>query len=430
MKHQHEIFESMFYQSTDGILIIENGIFVECNDAVVKMLKYESKEQFLNTHPSELSPEFQADGRSSFEKAEENTAVVLKEGSRRFEWQHLKADGTVFWVGVVLTDISSDEITRFLVVWRDIDARKNIELELEELNHNLEVEVEKRTLELQASAETLSRYVIFSRTDRRGEIIEVSDAFCIISGYEREELIGKSHSVVRHEDMPTSLFETLWLTIHTGKVWNGSIKNRSKSGDYYWVDTTITPEFDEDGNIVSFMSVRHDITAKVDYEELNKNLEKTIFDEVALSKQKDLRLFESDKMVRMGEMIGNIAHQWRQPLASIASVVNNLSMKQQLGALKANDIPEHVDKVLDYVEHLSSTINTFRNFMKDNNVEDKLVVQDVILTTLDIISATLAVSHIECIKVLEDEEIVTFMTSGELSHVLINILNNGMSPIN
>jgi len=90
---QKQIFETIFHKSVDGILIIDDGIFVECNDSVVHMLKYKDKHQFLNTHPLELSSEFQPDGRSSFAAAEENTRVVLKEGSRSFDCVHKKAFG-------------------------------------------------------------------------------------------------------------------------------------------------------------------------------------------------------------------------------------------------------------------------------------------------------------------------------------------------
>ena len=82
---------------------------------------------------------------------------------------------------------------------------------------------------------------IVSRTDLKGNITEVSDAFCKISGYKSDELIGQPHSIVRHIDMPKIAFEGLWNTINGSKIWNGIVKNSTKEGGFYWVNATIFP---------------------------------------------------------------------------------------------------------------------------------------------------------------------------------------------
>lgn len=93
MSISSNFYKIIFEKSTDGMLIIEDGKFIDCNYATVKMLGYKDKNELLNTHPSELSPEFQPDGRTSFEKAEENTKVVLEQGQRTFEWVHTRSNG-------------------------------------------------------------------------------------------------------------------------------------------------------------------------------------------------------------------------------------------------------------------------------------------------------------------------------------------------
>lgn len=101
---------------------------MDCNEATVKMLRYKNKKELLDTHPSELSPEFQPDGRSSFEKAEEIMKMTFEKGTHRFEWDHKKADGEVFPVEVLLTDISINEDEKTLyTVWRNITNRKKAE---------------------------------------------------------------------------------------------------------------------------------------------------------------------------------------------------------------------------------------------------------------------------------------------------------------
>ncbi|MCF8356026.1 MAG: PAS domain S-box protein [Melioribacteraceae bacterium] len=125
LKVSEKKYKDLFEKSGDAILIITNGKFVDCNLATVEMLRYKSKKELLNTHPSELSPEFQPDGKPSFEKADEMMNMAFEKGSHRFEWDHKKADGTVFPVEVLLTVITNDENEKTLyTVWRDITDRK------------------------------------------------------------------------------------------------------------------------------------------------------------------------------------------------------------------------------------------------------------------------------------------------------------------
>ena len=116
--------------------------------------------------------------------------------------------------------------------------------------------------------EIFDKYVITSTTDAKGIITEVSDAFVVISGYSREELIGHTHSMLRHPDMPDSVYKDLWKTITSKEVWRGVIKNQKKSGDYYWVDSTIIPLIDNENKIFGYKSIRIDITKSIDDEEI------------------------------------------------------------------------------------------------------------------------------------------------------------------
>jgi len=82
---------------------------------------------------------------------------------------------------------------------------------------------------------------ILSETDEKGMIVSINDDFLRISEFSEEELIGKPHNIVRHEDMPKAAFKDLWETIQNGKVWHGFVKNRTKSDGYYWVYATVFP---------------------------------------------------------------------------------------------------------------------------------------------------------------------------------------------
>jgi len=123
-------YRDLFERSADAHLIIEGGRFVDCNQATVEILRYRNKQELLQTHPSQLSPEYQPDGRPSFEKANEIMDLASKVGSHRFEWEHKRADGEIFPVEVLLTAVPGENGPRLHTVWRDITERKRLESEL------------------------------------------------------------------------------------------------------------------------------------------------------------------------------------------------------------------------------------------------------------------------------------------------------------
>ncbi len=118
--------------------------------------------------------------------------------------------------------------------------------------------------------------ILVTRTNIKGIITYANDAFVEISGFTKEELIGSNHNIVRHPDMPAAAFEDLWSTIKAGHPWTALVKNRTKKGDYYWVDANVTPVF-KNGKLDEFLSVRYlpkseDILATESfYQKLNAN---------------------------------------------------------------------------------------------------------------------------------------------------------------
>jgi len=99
--------------------------------------------------------------------------------------------------------------------------------------------------------------VIISQTDTKGIITYGNRLFFKVSGYDKEEIVGQPHNILRHPDMPKEVFHKLWETIQSGQVWNGLIKNLRKDGLYYWVDTEILPVRDEDTQeIIGYIAAR------------------------------------------------------------------------------------------------------------------------------------------------------------------------------
>ena len=135
---------------------------------------------------------------------------------------------------------------------------------------------------------------IVSKSDLNGNITYVNSTFCEISGYSKEELIGKPHNIVRHPDSPKELFKELWSTIKNKQVFKANLKNRKKDGSDYFVSSTIVPILDNNGDIIEYLSLRYDIS------ELVKAKEKAQFAEQVKS-----------------TFLANMSHEIRTPLNAI-----------------------------------------------------------------------------------------------------------------
>lgn len=145
-----------------------------------------------------------------------------------------------------------------------------------QLNTELEQRVEERTRRLQTMLDIVNQYVYTTYTDTNGVITYVTDAFCELSGYSREELLGKTHNVIKHPDNGKGTFAPLWQTLLNGEIYKGIIKNRHKNGKDYWLDSYIVPDKNEEGVIIGFQAFRQNITDKIRLEELNNELENRV----------------------------------------------------------------------------------------------------------------------------------------------------------
>ncbi len=191
LQESEERFRTLFEDSNDAYLILDENIFVNCNKATLEMLRASSKEEVLSTHPSQLSPEFQPDGQPSVEKAEEMIRIALEQGSNRFEWMHRRMDGEDFPVEVLLTPIVVEEKTIIHTVWRDITERIEAENELKASHERMLVLLNSIPAEIYVS-DLQSHEIIFMNDHMR----EVFGA----------DLVGEiCHEVLRNESGQCSI---------------------------------------------------------------------------------------------------------------------------------------------------------------------------------------------------------------------------------
>lgn len=161
---------------------------------------------------------------------------------------------------------------------------------------------------------------------------------------------------------------------------------------------------------------------------LNNNLEKRVQAELEERYAQEQLLIQQSKMAAMGEMIGNIAHQWRQPLNALSLVLQNIKFSYENDQLNDQFMNKSMDKANTLTHTMSSTIDDFRNFFNPNKIYEKFNINDVIHKSIQIISAAYS-SHNITIDFEEQEDFHVYGYKNELMQVLINILNNAKDAI-
>jgi len=155
---------------------------------------------------------------------------------------------------------------------------------------------------------------------------------------------------------------------------------------------------------------------------LNKNLHLKVQEEIEQNKTKEKLLFEQSKMASMGEMIGNIAHQWRQPLSLISTVASAIIFQKQTGTYKESKLEESMDKIVHTTQFLSQTIDDFRNFFKDDKEKTTFTIQMAIDRNTTLIESSFKEHNISLDINLTDVTLYGFQ--NELIQGILNILNN------
>ncbi|MFA6759979.1 MAG: ATP-binding protein [Sulfuricurvum sp.] len=281
---------------------------------------------------------------------------------------------------------------------------------------------------------------IISKTDPNGIITFVNDEFVAISGYKKEELLGQNHNIIRHSDTPKESFEKLWSEIKAGRIYKSTVKNRAKDGSAFYVNTTIIPVLDASGEVSEYIAIRYDVTNEMllkeellrkdeelerrlkeqtkELRELNRTLKDRIAEEVEKNEQKQAVMFWQSRHASLGQMLANIAHQWRQPLMEMSLV---------LYALKKNRLDEaefdtYYDDAKMTLQNLSKTIEEFSNFFNPSRSRESFSINSAIEEALFIASVGIKEASLSIRRSGGDASVMG--SQNELAQVLVNLINN------
>jgi PAS domain S-box-containing protein len=238
-----------------------NGFILSTNDLFLKILGY-NKEELIGQHHKILTPK-----HIDYDLEYGGFWESLNKGNNESgEFCRNSKDNKEVWFQASYNPVFDEngKVYKVIKIGYDITELKQQRIDLDKL-----------TLNLNQQVEVLNKTAIVSETDADGNIIFVNDFFCEISEYSREELIGKNHRILKSGKQSDGIFVGMWKAISTGLMWQGEILNISKTGKYYWVETTIMPFKNKDGKIEKYVALRFDITKQKESEELKKQLEST-----------------------------------------------------------------------------------------------------------------------------------------------------------
>ena len=254
------------------------GLITSFNPAAERMLGYTADEVIGKATPALWHEVREVVARAEKFSLELGTTIVpgfevfaVKARSNlpnEYEWTYIRKDGGRIPVQLSISALRNWDgiVSGYLGMAMDLTERKKADEEAWERNEALS----RALIKVENQKFALDQHAIVAITNIKGVITYANDKFCSISKYSREEIIGNDHRLINSGYHTKDFFREMYRTIHAGKVWHGEIKNHAKDGSHYWVDTTIVPTKDDEGNLHEFIAIRTDITDRKRSEEILK----------------------------------------------------------------------------------------------------------------------------------------------------------------
>ena len=277
---------------------------------------------------------------------------------------------------------------------------------------------------------TLDKHAFVSMADTSGNIIYVNERFITLSGYEKDELIGVNHRILKSGKHPDSFYKEMWKTISKGNVWNGQVCNKSRNGKEYWLETTIVPFLNEKGKPYKYVSVRTDIT------QVRQAKEDAYIAELEIMKAKD----EAENANRAkSAFLSRMSHELRTPMNAICGYAQLLKM--DIDDRFTSEQVNNVDEILQASNQLLILINEILELSKIESGKLRIAIEkvscpDIIIAAVNLLKPLLHEKNItlniemkgEFISIddLNSYDIKLKVDRRRFREVILNLLSNAI----
>lgn len=381
LKESQERFEVVADTAFEAIIISQNMTIVQCNQKMIEMFGYQNSSEIINEPFTKFTTLASMKKIKEHHKEDKSDAYII-EGKRK--------DGSLFPIKVRGKFVTYYGQTFRVSAIESLDTIKKAEAEIAKLAKALE-----------------QSHSMISMTDAQGIIEYVNKAYETKTGYSADELIGGNFSKLYSGYQDSAFYQHLWETISSGEPYMHEMYNRTKSGELLIVQNAISSITDDEGNITHYISIQEDITQQ---------------------KAQEKAMQMQSRQAQMGEMLSMIAHQWRQPLATISAIDAKILFGIELDQINLAMIKENIKRIDEQVIYLSETINDFRNFFKPDKMATMIAISSLLTKAIDLIGKQLEIEDISItINNPDAPEISTY--SNELIQVILNLIKNSMDQI-
>ena len=341
-----------------------------------------------------------------------------KQSVRKFNAVHLRRDCSMYPVEIYLQLFEREAGSYFIAIVQDISSQTAAESKLKSIVESADA--------------------IIWATDVDSKLEFLSDQVRDILGYNAEQFIGTSlidmiDSGYFHQADKDKLVEGFRQVLKGGnRVSDLRCRAKQTDGTWRWFSVNMTPNRSVDGEVAQIVGVMHDIHAQTLAEEallqLNQELDSRVREEIRKNMEKDLLLQRQSRLAAMGEMIGNIAHQWRQPINSLGLILGDLEDAALYGECDLPYIQTAVGKSKIIIQKMSSTIDDFRNFFRADKSPGTFSLKHVTDECLNLVEAAMRSHNINIVVKCEGDVVVRGY-ANEYSQALMNILSNAREAI-
>ena len=377
LREKEDRYRTLLDQATDAIFVSDmNGHFIDVNRKACEGLGY-TREELLALSLSDVDPYAEAEQHAEkvWGKLSSNKTVTI-------ESKHRRKDGSSFPVEIHVGMLEINGHPAILGIARDISERKRVEEERRRLVTAIEQGVDSVVI-----------------TDQEGMIQYVNPSFERITGYGKDEVIGKNPKILQSGKHDAVFYQEMWKALASGKAWQGHLVNKKKDGTLFEEEVSITPVLNEAGKIINYVAVKRDVTGEMRLEE---------------------QLRQAQKMEAIGTMAGGIAHDFNNTLQAILG----------FGGLLTHTLPKESESygfalaITEAGKSAAELVKQILTFTRQTEVEKQpLKLQYLIKEVLKLLRRTLP-STIELRENIEPSCSPTLADSSHIHQIVMNLGTN------